>query len=66
MRSNWRRLAREVNHRVERRYGGFVRSVTLPCSVREDEAVADYKDGVLAVVLPRVEESQARTIKVKS
>ena len=52
-------------HRIERRYGSFARSVTLPCSVREDEAAADYKDGVLTVVLPKAEEAQARKIKVK-
>jgi HSP20 family protein len=52
-------------HRVERRYGSFARSVTLPCNVREDEAAADYKDGVLTIVLPKAEESQARKIKVK-
>jgi HSP20 family protein len=52
-------------HRIERRYGSFARSVTLPCSVREDEAAADYKDGVLKVVLPKAEEAQAKKIKVK-
>jgi HSP20 family protein len=52
-------------HRIERRYGSFARSITLPCGVREDEAAADYKDGVLKVVLPKAEEAQAKKIKVK-
>ena len=52
-------------HRVERRYGNFSRSVTLPCGVREDEAAAEYKDGVLTVTLPKSEESKTRRIKVK-
>ena len=52
-------------HRIERRYGSFARSITLPCGVRDEEAAADYKDGVLKVVLPKAEEAQAKKIKVK-
>ena len=33
-------------HRVERRYGSFSRSVTLPCAVEESEVAAEYHDGV--------------------
>lgn len=53
-------------HRMERRYGSFSRSVTLPCLVREDEAAAAYKDGVLTITLPKSEEAKTRRIKVKS
>ncbi|REJ64827.1 MAG: Hsp20/alpha crystallin family protein [Planctomycetota bacterium] len=53
-------------HRVERRYGSFSRTVTLPSAVRDEEAVADFKDGVLTIVFPKVEEAKARRIKVKS
>ena len=53
-------------HRVERRYGNFSRSVTLPCSVAENEVAAEYHDGVLTIKLPKTEESKARKIKVKS
>ena len=52
-------------HRVERRCGSFSRTVTLPCSVREDEAAAEYKDGVLTITLPKSEEAKTRRIKVK-
>jgi len=52
-------------HRVERRYGSFARTLTLPCGVQEDEAAAEYKDGVLTVVLPKAAESQTKKIKVK-
>jgi len=52
-------------HRVERRYGNFSRSVTLPCTVEENEVAADYRDGVLTVKLPKSEEAKAHKIKVK-
>ena len=52
-------------HRVERRSGSFSRTVTLPCSVSQDEVVADCRDGVLTVTLPKSEESKAHKIKVK-
>ena len=52
-------------HRVERRYGSFSRTVTLPCATREDEASAEYHDGVLSIVLPKTEEAKTKKIKVK-
>jgi HSP20 family protein len=52
-------------HRVERRYGNFSRSVTLPSNVVESEVAAEYRDGVLTIKLPKTEESKAHKIKVK-
>jgi HSP20 family protein len=52
-------------HRVERSYGSFSRTVTLPCAVNESEVAAEYKDGVLTIKLPKTEESKAHKIKVK-
>jgi len=52
-------------HRVERRYGSFSRSVTLPCAVVESDVAAGCHDGVLTIKLPKTEESQAHKIKVK-
>ncbi len=52
-------------HRVERRYGSFSRTVTLPCAVNEDEATAEFNDGVLTITLPKAEEAKARKIKIK-
>lgn len=52
-------------HRVERRYGSFSRSVTLPCAVAESAVTAEYRDGVLIVKLPKTEEAKAHKIKVK-
>jgi len=53
-------------HRIERSYGSFVRSFTLPSSVDGDKAVADYKNGVLTLTLPKREESKPKTIKIVS
>jgi HSP20 family protein len=52
-------------HRVERRYGNFSRSVTLPCTVVESEVAAEYHDGVLTIKLPKTDESKAHKVKVK-
>lgn len=51
-------------HRVERAYGSFVRSFTLPQSVTSEGAQAEYKNGVLRVVLPKREEVKARRIEI--
>lgn len=52
-------------HRVERRYGTFARSVTLPCEVQEDKIEAECRDGVLTVTLPKTEQAKTKKIKVK-
>ena len=52
-------------HRVERSYGSFQRSFTLPSSVRSDRIDATYNEGVLTIVLPKSEEAKPRDIEVK-
>ncbi|MCP9462040.1 MAG: Hsp20/alpha crystallin family protein [Nitrospira sp.] len=52
-------------HRVERSYGSFVRSFTLPESVDETGVKAEYKDGVLNLHLPKVEKVKPKAIEVK-
>jgi len=52
-------------HRVERAYGSFTRSFTLPNTVTGEGANAEYKNGVLRVTLPKREETKARRIEVK-
>jgi HSP20 family protein len=47
-------------HRVERAYGSFVRSFTLPNTVSAEGAVADYRNGVLRVTLPKRAASRLR------
>ena len=50
--------------RQERRYGKFVRSMRLGNDVDEANIKADYKDGVLHLTLPKVEEKQPKQIDV--
>ncbi len=51
-------------HRVERRVGKFSRTISLPCAVQESKVHAEYHDGVLSVLLPKVEEAKAHRVKV--
>jgi HSP20 family protein len=51
-------------HRVERSYGSFTRSFTLPQTVSADGATAEYRNGVLRVTLPKREETKARRIEI--
>lgn len=52
-------------HRVERSYGSFVRSFTLPEFVDESKVSAEFKDGVLRLQLPKTEKAKPRAIEVK-
>lgn len=52
-------------HRVERSYGSFVRSFTLPESIDESGVKAEYKDGVLNLHLPKSERVKPKAIEVK-
>jgi HSP20 family protein len=51
-------------HRVERRYGRFSRSVTLPTTVRGDAIEAKLENGVLHLSIPKAEEVKPRKITV--
>jgi len=51
-------------HRIERRYGSFVRSFTLPSTVDTDNIKADYENGVLKVQLAKRAEAKPKQIKV--
>jgi len=55
----------EQIRRIERRYGTFSRSFTLPPTVDATRVSADYKNGVLTVKLPFREEAKPRTINVE-
>jgi len=54
----------EQYHRVERAYGAFSRSFSLPSTVDAGNVSAEYKDGVLTVTLPTREEAKPRQIPV--
>ncbi len=52
-------------HRIERAYGRFVRTFTLPDSVDEANVKAEYTDGVLRLHLPKSEKAKPKQIDVK-
>jgi HSP20 family protein len=51
-------------HLVERSFGSFRRSFTLPSTVDGSEVAATFEDGVLTVTLPKSPEAKARTIEI--
>ena len=64
-----RKLEREDNregyHRIERSYGVFARSFTLPATLEADKAVAEQKNGVLRIFVPKRAEAKPKSISVK-
>lgn len=64
-----RKFEKETNegnyHRVERSYGSFSRSFSLPSSVNTEGAQAEYKDGVLTLKLAKREEAKPKTIQIQ-
>ncbi|MEX2093433.1 MAG: Hsp20/alpha crystallin family protein [Pirellulales bacterium] len=52
-------------HRIERQTGRYSRTISLPAPVVESEVAAEYHDGVLAITLPKTDDSKAHKIKVK-
>lgn len=57
-------VKKESYHRVERSYGTFTRSFTLPNVVDTDKIKAEHKEGVLRVTLPKKEEAKPRQISI--
>lgn len=51
-------------HRIERNYGSFRRSFTLPTPVQPDKVKATYKDGILRITLPKTEEVKPKEIPI--
>lgn len=52
-------------HRVERTYGAFNRSFTLPRTVDPEKISASYRDGVLEIEVPKKEEAKPKQIKIE-
>lgn len=52
-------------HRIERSYGVFERSFTIPGTIKTNDIDAQYKDGVLTLTLPKAEEAKPKMIDVK-
>lgn len=57
-------VSREHYHRIERAYGKFRRSFVLGVPINSDDITAAYRDGVLEIVLPKVEEAKAKKIEI--
>lgn len=55
----------DTYHRVERSYGVFQRSFTLPASVQPEKIEATHENGVLHLVIPKAEEAKPKEIEVK-
>lgn len=55
----------EEYHRLERSYGHFTRSFTLPSSVRTDKVDANFDNGVLHIRLPKQESAKPKKISIR-
>jgi HSP20 family protein len=64
-----RKLDKEVSgltyHRVERTYGNFSRSFTLPRTVDPEKISATYREGVLEIQVPKKEEAKPKQIRIE-
>jgi HSP20 family protein len=56
----------ENYHRVELSYGNFTRSFSLPAFVDDSKVHAEYKNGLLRVVLPKKEQAKPKEIKISA
>ena len=63
-----RKFEEEINednlHRVERTYGTFTRTFTLPNTIDATRVKAEYENGILTLTMPKREEAKPRTIKI--
>jgi HSP20 family protein len=63
-----RRFEQQANkagyHRIERSYGSFVRTFSVPQTVDAEKVSADYNNGVLTVKLPKKEAAKPRQVKI--
>jgi HSP20 family protein len=57
-------IKEENYRRMERAYGPFSRSFTLPASINPDKVNAEYSNGVLTLTMPKREEAKPKTIKI--
>jgi len=56
---------REGYHRIERAYGTFARSFSLPATLDADKATAEHKNGVLRIFVPKRAEAKPKSLTVK-
>jgi HSP20 family protein len=55
----------ENYHRIERAYGGFSRTFSIPATVDEEKIRADYRDGILKIALPKKEQVKPKQIRIE-
>lgn len=55
----------ETTHRIESAYGAFIRSFAVPEDVLAEKIAADYKDGILAIHLPKTDIKKPATKSIK-
>ena len=53
-------------HRIERSYGSFVRTFSLPDVIDEEKVKAEFKDGVLTLTMPKKEAAKVKKIKISA
>ncbi len=58
-------IKQENYHRVERAYGSFQRSFTLPSTVKQEAIEATFKDGILEISLPKAEEAKPKKVEIR-
>lgn len=58
-------VKKENYQRIERAYGSFCRSFTLPTNIDKSKIEASFKDGVLEVTMPKSEEAKPKEIDIK-
>jgi HSP20 family protein len=54
----------ENYHRIERSYGSFSRSFSIPATVDESQIGADYKEGILTITLPKTQKAKPKQITI--
>ena len=59
------KISEDDYRRVERSYGTFLRSFTLPIAVRSDKIEASSQDGIVTIRLPKAEEARPKQIAVQ-
>jgi HSP20 family protein len=58
-------IKEESYHRIERSYGAFSRSFTLPDTVDRDKVSASFKEGILEITIPKIEGAKPKQIEIK-
>ncbi|MEW6622581.1 MAG: Hsp20/alpha crystallin family protein [Bacillota bacterium] len=55
----------ENTFRTERHYGSFSRTIPLPVGVKSDQARAEYRDGILSITVPKIENTNTRGKRIE-